>query len=172
MTGWRIEDGDDGAPRALQSNPAQTKFFGDRIRLLAQQTEQEVLGPDVLVVKRAGLVDRQLDGLSRAGGESDLRLRRVEAEVGGGCSGGQRVQVDAQSGQRVHRHARAVVQQPEQQMLGDDLAVPQPHGLFVGNLQRPPCPVGEFVEAVSHPRTQLTALSEALGSSRTREKRL
>ena len=144
------------APRArCRRNPARTKFFGGRIRLLAQQAEQQVLGPNVVVVKRPGFVDRQLDGLSRAGGEADLRLRRIEADVGGSRSGGERVQVDAQSGQRVRCDARPVGQQPKQQMLGDDLAMPQPHGLFLGNLQRAPGPVSEFVEAVSHGQRSL-----------------
>ena len=109
-----------------------------------------MLGPNVVVVEPTRLVDRQLNSLFCAGGQSYLRLRRIAAAVLGTGFAREPVQVHLQSSQYVRRDAREVVQQPKQQMVRDDRAMPQSHGFLLRNLQRPTCPVSELVEAVSH----------------------
>ncbi len=119
---------------------------------LADQAQQDVLGPDVVVTELQGLAQRELEYL--------LGARRERYVPGRGLLAladdllnllPHRFQADAQRLQSLGRHALALVDQPQQDVLGADVVVVQHPGLFLSQDHNSPRPVGEPLEHLVAP---------------------
>ncbi len=106
---------------------------GDAV-VLAEEPEEEVLGADVVVVEVPGFLDGVLDDLFGAGGLGQLahgdhfrawldELLDLEADL---------AEVDVEVLEDVGADARALFDEPEQDVLGPDVLVVEALGLLVG----------------------------------------
>ena len=124
---------------------------------LSHQAEEDVLGPDVVVPELERLAQRQLEHLLRPRRERDVprpgasppwpMISSTRARV--------RSSVDPERGQGRRRDAVALVDQPEEEVLGADVVVVEQARLFLGQDDHPPGPVGEAFEhrqKLSRPR--------------------
>ena len=138
---------------------------GDALAL-ADEAEQDVLGPDVVVAELQRLAQAQLEDLLRPGGEGDVTARGLLAladDLLDLLADG--VQRDAQGLQRLGRDAFALVDEAEQDVLGPDVVVVEHPGLFLGQDDNTTGAVGESLEHVSLPHER--AASGRNRSSRT-----
>jgi hypothetical protein len=112
--------------------------------ILADQAEQEVLGPDVLVPELQCLAQRKLERLLgprreryvpgyRPRPSPDDRIHRRPEIVG----------TDAESGNRLYRETVAFRQDAEQDVLGADVIVVARPGLVLRVHDNPSRPVGK-----------------------------
>ncbi len=92
---------------------------------LADEPEQEVLGPDVVVAQRLGLLHGELEDPLRAGREGELgagdgarALLHQPLDLGADLA-----QVDVEVLQDLGRDAAALLHEPEQDVLGPDVVV-------------------------------------------------
>ena len=101
---------------------------------LDQQREQDVLGVDDGVLEAHRLAQRGLERALGPRAERDLlvRRRRLARPHQGHDRVAGRVQGHAELGERAPGRARLLGDQPEQQVLGADLAVPHPARLVLG----------------------------------------
>ena len=99
---------------------------------------------DVVVVELAGLFEGELDHALGARGEDHLLLDRLAAPADDRLDllahfG----QVDAQGLEDFRRQALALGDDPEQDVLGPDVVVPEPLRLFLSEHDAPPSAFGE-----------------------------
>jgi hypothetical protein len=123
MTCWRTRS---------RSAPSFTQHLGGDAFALANETEQDVLGADVVVTKLQRLAQREFEHLLGA---------RSERDVTAGCLlaltddlfdlFAHRLQRDVQRLERLGRHAFAFVDEAEQDVLGADVVVVESLGLFL-----------------------------------------
>ena len=113
----------------------------------ADDPEQDVLGPDVVVPQLQGLAQRVLEHLLGAGRERDVTRGRLLARaddvldlLAGGAQG------DAHGLEGFGGDALTLVDQAEQQVLGPDVVVVEHPGLFLGQHDDPAGAVGEAFE--------------------------
>ena len=134
----------------LQVGPAAHQHLGGDPLALADQPEQDVLGPDVVVAEGERLSQRQLEHLLRPRRERDVPARRMPpvadelADRGPHAFDG-----DPERRERLGGHVAGLGQQPEQQVLGADVVVPEIAGLLLGQDHGPAGPVGEAFEHAS-----------------------
>ena len=126
---------------------------GDALAL-TDEPEQQVLGADVVVVEAPRLVHRQLDHLLGARGQPDVAGDRAVAAADDELDrAAHLVQVDAEIGEDLRRHALALTDEPEQQVLGTDVVVVEALRLLLGKLQHLAGALGKFVKAIRHDET-------------------
>src|SRR6266496_3527871 len=114
---------------------------------LTDEAEQDVLGTDVSVAQSAGFPLRQLQHLFRSRGERDVPRRRLLTLADDRLHLlPYRVQADPQRLQRPGRHALALMDQTQQEVLSADVIVVQHPGCFLRQDNNPPCPVGKPLE--------------------------
>jgi hypothetical protein len=131
----------------FQLQPEVHEHLGGHPLLFAEEPEQEVFGPDVVMIEVAGFFDRVLDDLLGARGvrqpaHHDLvpagaRLDDsldLEADL---------PQVDVEVLQDVGGDPRALLDQPQQDVLGADVLVVEPLCFLVGELHHLPGAVRE-----------------------------
>src|SRR5579875_2360694 len=119
---------------------------------LADQPEQDVLGADVVVAELQRLAQRQLQHLLGPGGERDVpggSLLALADDLLDLLA--HRFQADPQRLQGLGGHALALVDQPEQDVLGADVVVVEHPGLFLCQDHNPPRPVGNPLEHLLAP---------------------
>ena len=138
----------------LLANPAEVgaellqDLRGDALAL-ADQPEQDVLGADVVVPELQRLAERQLQDLLRPRRERDVaggrRLALADDVLDLGADGLER---DVHGLERLRGDALALVDQPEQEVLGADVVVVEHPRLFLREDHDPPGSVGEALEHV------------------------
>ena len=122
---------------------------GDALAL-ADQPEQDVLGADVVVTELQRLTQRQLQDLLGAGGEWDVPGRRRLALADDLLDLlADRLQGDVEALERLGGDALALVDQPEQDVLGADVVVVQHPRLFLREDHHSSGAVREAFEHVS-----------------------
>ena len=135
MTCWRTRD---------EVGAELDEHLGGDALALADEAEEDVLGADVVVAELQCLAQRQLEDLLGARRERDVARRRRAAladDLFDLVAHG--LERDAEALERLGRDAFAFVDEPEQDVLGADVAVVQQAGFFLGEHHDPPCPVGE-----------------------------
>ena len=119
---------------------------GDALAL-ADQAEEQVFGPDVVVAEAARLVDGQLDDPLGPRRQPDLANDRTvtppDDELDGGSDLGQ---LDVHVLEDARGDTLALADQTEEQVLRTDVVVVEALRLVLGERQYLPCPVGELVE--------------------------
>ena len=147
---------DDLLPGPVEVYPG----VGEQLRpdaLLADEGEQDVLGADVAGAELHGLAQRQLEhllGLARERDVPGLRQRLRAAADGVLDRLPHLVQADPHRGERPGRATLALVDEPEQDVLGADVAVVERPGFMLRQDHHPPRPVGEPLKHVLHPRSK------------------
>ena len=118
---------------------------------LADETQQQVLGADVVVAETARLIDGQLDHLLRAWCKADLAHDRAVATADDELDcGADFVQFDAEVGEHLRGNAFTLSHQAEQQVLGADVVVVEAQGFFLSESEDATRPLGKLVEPVRH----------------------
>src|SRR5690606_2743079 len=119
---------------------------------LANEAEQQVFRPDVVVVEPPGLIDRELDDLLRAGGQADLThdhaLAAPDDELDRRAHLGQ---LDTHVVQDLGRNAVTFSYEPEQEMLRPDVVVVEPLRFFLGERQDFAGTIRKLVKLFRHP---------------------
>ncbi len=96
----------------------------DRVLVVGQQPQQQVLGADVVVAQAQCLPEHQLEHLLRGAVERDVPVghgvRGDEVGFGGVA---QDIEIDPECGQRRHRDGGPLHQEPQEQVLGADLVL-------------------------------------------------
>ena len=143
------------------------EHLGGDALALADEPEQDVLGADVVVPELQRLAQRQLQHLLGAGGEGDVAGRGLLALADDLLDLlAHALQGDAQRLEGLGGDAFALVDQPEQDVLGADVVVVEHPGLFLGQDDHPPRAVGEPLEHSS----LLTAAPAVLHRVSTKER--
>ncbi len=110
----------------------------------ADQPEQQVLGPDVVVVELAGLFEGQLDDALGARREDHLLLDGLAAPADDRLDLLAHLgQVDPKRLEDFGRQALTLGDDPEQDVLGPDVVVPEPLRLFLSEHDAAPRAFGE-----------------------------
>ncbi len=121
---------------------------GDALAL-ADQSEQQVLRPDVVVAEASRLVDGQLDHPFRARGQPDLTDDRSIAATDDELDGRPHLrQLDVHVLEDARGDTLALPDETEQEMLGADVVVVEPLRLVLSECQDLARTVRELVEAI------------------------
>src|SRR5581483_6972302 len=154
-TGVPGEQLDDGLPNAVQVRAELLEDLGGDPLALADEAEQDVLGPDVVVAELEGLAKRELQDLLGPRRERDVAGRSgltlpddLLDLLADGLEG------DVQRLERLGGDPLALVDEAEQDVLGPDVVVVEHPRLFLGEDHHPPGSVGEAFEHVSVLRAQ------------------
>ena len=138
---------DDLLADAVEVGAELLQHLGGHALALADQAEQDVLGPDVGVAELQRLAQGQLEHLLGARGERDVPAGRLLALADDLLDlGAHGLQADVEALQRLRGDALALVDQAEQDVLGPDVVVGEHAGLFLGQHDHPSGPVGEPLE--------------------------
>jgi hypothetical protein len=135
---------------ARQVRPQAHEHLGRHALALPDQAEEHVLGPDVVVAELERLAKGQLEDLLGA-----RRERRRARRRGPGRPDrllhllAHRLERDPERLERLGGDALALVDQPEQDVLGADEVVVEQAGLLLGEDEDSACPVSEPLEQVS-----------------------
>ena len=128
------------------------EHLGGHALALADEAEEDVLGADVVVAELQRLAERQLEDLLGAGGEGDVPGRRRAALADDLLDlAAHGLERDAERLERLGGDAFALVDQPEQDVLGADVVVVEEARLFLRQHDDSAGPVGEPFEQVSLP---------------------
>jgi hypothetical protein len=138
---------DDLGADAVEVGAELLQHLGGDALALADQPQQDVLGADVVVPELERLAQRELQHLLRPRGEGDVPGR-------GGLALADdllhllahTLQRDPERLERLRGDALALVDQPEQDVLGADVVVVEHPGLFLREDDHAPGPVGEPFE--------------------------
>jgi hypothetical protein len=123
------------------------QHLGGHALALADQPEQDVLGADVVVPELQRLAQRQLPDLLGPGGERDVAAGLLGTPADDLCDlDPDGLQGDVEGLERSGGDPFALVDQPEQDVLGADVVVVEVPGLLLGEHDHPPGPVGETLE--------------------------
>ena len=140
------------------------EHLGGHTLTLANQAEQDVLGPDVVVAKLKRLAQAQLEDLLGARGKGDVTgrgLLTLADDLLNLFTHG--IQGDPEVLQRLCRDAFALVDQAEQDVLGSDVVVVEHARLFLRKHHYPAGPVGKpFKHRSSLPRYRDTSMLSVL----------
>src|SRR5581483_6232492 len=154
-TGVPGEQLDDGLPNAVQVGAELLEDLGGDPLALADEAEQDVLGPDVVVAELEGLAKRELQDLLGPRRERDVAGRSgltlpddLLDLLADGLEG------DVQRLERLGGDPFALVDEAEQDVLGPDVVVVEHPRLFLREDHHPPGSVGEAFEHVSVLRAQ------------------
>src|SRR6476659_9992059 len=119
---------------------------------LADEAEQDVLGPDVVVPELQRLAQRQLEDLLCPRSERNVPARRLLALADDLFDLlAHRVQRDAEGLQGLRGDALTLMDQAQQDVLGPDVVVVEHPSLSLGQDDNPTCAVGEPLEHVPAP---------------------
>ncbi len=147
------QDVDDLVADLVQVHAQALEHAGGDALALADETQQEMLGTDVVVAQAAGLVDGQLDHPLGAWREADLAdhgaLATTDDELDRLPHLGE---LDVHVLQDARGDPLALADESEQQMLGPDVVVVEALRFILGQGQDLACPIGELVETVHKPR--------------------
>ena len=124
---------------------------GDALAL-ADQSEQDVLGADVVVTELQRFAERQLENLLGARGERDVTRRRGLAlpdDLLDLLTNG--FERDVERLQRLGGDALTLMDQAEEDVLRTDVVVVEHPRFFLGEDDHPTCSVGESLEHALHP---------------------
>ena len=141
----------------LLADPVQVRaqlhqHLGGHALTLTDEAEQDVLGADVIVTELQRLAQRQLEHLLGTRGERNMPRRRLLALADDLLHLlPHRFQADPQRLQSLRRHALALVDQAQQDVLGADVVVIEHPGLFLSQDHNPPRPVGKPLEHLVAP---------------------
>ena len=121
--------------------------LGGHALALTDEPEEDVLGADVVVAELERLTQRELEDLLGPGRERDVA-------AGGGSAladdlldlGPDGLQRDAERLERLGRDTFALVDQPQEDVLGTDVVVVEETGFFLGQDDHPASPVGEALK--------------------------
>ena len=128
------------------------QHLGGHTLALADQPEQDVLGADVVVAELQRLTQRQLQDLLGSGGEGDVPGGRALALADDLLDlGPDGLQRDAERLQRLGGDPFALVDQPEQDVLGADVVVIEEPSLLLREHDDPSSPVGEALKHAKPP---------------------
>ena len=130
----RIELAEDFVARPFDVDVEVFEDLGGHAVAFAQEAEEDVLGTDVGVAERLGLLAGEGKDLFHAG-----CVRNVADHLGLGTGAdlffdlhAHRLEVEAHFGQNVDRHALAQLDQAEQEVFGAHVVVVEPVGLLAG----------------------------------------
>ena len=124
IRGRLVQDVDDLGADLVQADAERLEHAGGDALALAHEPEQQVLGADVVVVEPSRLVDRQLDHLLGARGQSDIAGHRAITATDDELDGtAHLVQLDAEIAEHLGRDTLAFADQTEQQVLSTDVVV-------------------------------------------------
>ena len=133
---------------------------------LADEAEQDVLGPDVVVTELQRLAQRELEDLLRARRERDVTRRRLAAVADDLLDlGAHGLERDAERLERLGRDTLTLVDQAEQDVLGPDVVVVEEPRFFLREDNDPSCSVGEALEQDVPPLVRLPAPTLVAGGS-------
>ena len=125
------------------------EHLGGDALALADEAEQDVLGADVVVAELQRLAQRQLEHLLGPRGERDVPGRRRAALADDLLDlAAHGLERDAEALERLGGDAFALVDQPEQDVLGADVGVVEQARFLLGEDHDPAGPVGEAFEHV------------------------
>ena len=123
------------------------EHLGGDALALADEAEQDVLGADVVVAELQRLAERELEDLLGAGREGDVARRRRAALADDLLDlGAHGLERDAERLERLGGDALALVDQPEQDVLGADVVVVEEPRFLLGQHHDPAGSVGEAFE--------------------------
>ena len=169
----RVEFLQDFVAGALDIDFQILEHAGSHAFAFAQQAQQDVLGADVGVVERLGLLAGERQHFlypRRVGDVADHLGLRAAADLflDFHADG---LQIEPHLLEHVHRHALAELDQPEQQVLGAHVIVVEPVGFLTGQSQTC-CALGVklfiiWLLAASVRRSRGYALYPALGTVST-----
>ena len=126
------------------------EHLGGDALALADEAEEDVLGADVVVAELQRLAQRQLEHLLGARGERDVAGRRRAALADDLLDlAAHGLERDAEGLERLGGDALALVDEPEQDVLGADVVVVEQARFLLGEDDDPAGPVGEAFEHVS-----------------------
>ena len=134
--------------RLVERDAGVDEHLGAQPLRLAKDPEQQMLRPDVAVVERTCLRHGVLERLLRARGVGQVgpRLLRLAALLDDRVDvGRQRVHVDREILQHRGRHALALAQNAEEDVLRADVVVAQASGFLARHRQHLPHALGEVV---------------------------
>ena len=121
---------------------------------LAHEAEQKVLGPDVVMVEPARLVDGKLDHLLGTGRQPDLAedgaVTAPDDEFDGRAN---LAQLHPQVGEHLRGDAVPFPDQAQEQVLRADVVVVEPLRLLLSQCQDAASSLSELVESVGHSAT-------------------
>jgi hypothetical protein len=146
------EELDDGLAHAVEVRAQLLQDLRGDALALADEPEQDVLGPDVVVAELQRLAQREFEDLLGAGREGDVPGRRrltLSDDLLHLLADG--LERDVHRLERLRGNALALVDQPEQDVLGPDVVVVQHPRLFLREDDDSPGPVGEAFEHVRVP---------------------
>ena len=123
------------------------EHLGGDALALADEAEQDVLGADVVVAELQRLAQRELEDLLGPGGEGDVARRRRPALTDDLLDlAAHGLERDAERLEGLGRDAFALVDQPEQDVLGADVVVVEQPRFLLGEDDDAAGPVGESFE--------------------------
>ena len=123
------------------------EHLGGDALALTDEAEEDVLGADVVVAELQRLAQRQLEHLLGAGREGDVARRRRAALADDLLDlAAHGLERDAERLERLGGDALALVDEPEQDVLGADVVVVEEACLLLGQHDDPAGPVGEAFE--------------------------
>ena len=148
----------------VQAGPQGLQDLGRDGLPLLHDSEEQVLGADVVVAELPGLLDGQLEDPLGLGRERHLAEGQGLREAGEGPLDLplDRLQTEAETLEHGRRDALPVPDQPEKDVLGPDEVVAEPPGFLPGQDDHPPRALGESLEHVPSlsglPRTAPVAI--------------
>ena len=127
---------------------------------LADETEEQVLRADVVVAEASGLVDRQLDDPLGSRRQADLADDRPVAAPDDELDRGPDLgELDVHVLEDARRHALALADEAEEQVLRADVVVVEPLRFVLSKRQDFASAVRELVEAIHRVRTPVPLAS-------------
>ncbi len=135
------------------------EHLGGHAFAFADQTEEDVLGPDVVVAELERLAQRQLEDLLRARRERDVAaggLRALTDDLDDLLA--HRFEADAEALETAGGDTFALVDQTEEDVLGSDVVVVEEPRFFLREHHHSPGPVGEPFKHSYSPRKRCGAL--------------
>ncbi len=147
------EELDDLLAHATEIGAELDEHLGRHAFALANETEKDVLGADVVVTELERLAKRQLEHLLGPRGEGDVAARRGPAladDLLDLVAHG--LERDAEGLEGLGGNALALVDQPEQDVLGADVVVVEQPSFFLGQYDDPTSSVCEAFEHRRPPR--------------------
>ena len=144
---------DDLLAHAAEVGAQLHEHLGGDALALADEAEQDVLGADVVVTELQRLAQRQLEDLLGARGEGDVARRRRAALTDDLLDlAAHGLERDAEGLEGLGGHALALVDEPEQDVLGADVVVVEQARFFLRQHDDTAGPVGETFEQDCLPR--------------------
>src|SRR4051794_14694061 len=163
-TGRRLrEDADDLVADLVEIDAERLQDAGRDPLPLTYETEEQVLGPDVVVAQPSRLIDRKLDDALRARCQADLADNRAIAAANDELDRRPHLrELDVHVLEDARSDTFALTHEPEEQVLRSYVVVVEPLRFVLSECQDLPRAIRELVEPVHRLRTPISeAASEA-----------